>query len=397
MIRGNTELRKLLIAQVPADFADWLDFVAIGALLAFNWQVDTFVFALLAVALGLPYLIVGPFAGGLVDRTDTRRVLILSNFGRGIMTALFFFAPGWPALLSFVLLRSAVDSFFTPAKQSAIQALVGPDSRTKANSASHAINQASKVVAPSLGGTLLIWYTPSAVFLVNAGISLFAAALLFGLNPIPSRRRSADGQAGNMRASLRGGAKLIAGDRVLRAAISMMAAGYFAMFFYDTLIAPLTRDLSFTQTHLGFALACVGGGGVLGAAVMAMGREPKRPFLVISLAMAGSGALIGWLGVSELLDTGLALPLFLLIFFGAGVCTAMAVIPFRTIIQNHTSDESIGQITALSEAVNTLALLSAPFVGAWIASLFTVGAAFIAGGAVMLFVAVWAFAIRNRK
>ena len=46
----NAELRKLFAAQLPADFADRLDFVAIGALLAFAWGAPSYAYSLLAVA-----------------------------------------------------------------------------------------------------------------------------------------------------------------------------------------------------------------------------------------------------------------------------------------------------------------------------------------------------------
>lgn len=78
-----------------------------------------------------------------------------------------------------------------------------------------------------------------------------------------------------------------------------------------------------------------------------------------------------------------------------GVTSSMSVIPYRTLIQNHASEGSIGQITALSEAVNMLALLTAPFIGAFVASVFTVGAAFVLGSAVMLGVCIRAFQMRH--
>jgi MFS family permease len=157
-------LRRLLIAQVPADFADWLDFVAIGALLAYVWNAEPLVFAFLAVSMGLPYLLIGPVAGVVVDRRNFNRILILSSFGSGLVTLSLFFAPNWGVLMGLVALRSSVDTFFTPAKQAAIQALTEPDERMRANGFSHAINQASKIAAPAAGGSLLIWLEPQMVF-----------------------------------------------------------------------------------------------------------------------------------------------------------------------------------------------------------------------------------------
>lgn len=58
----------------------------------------------------------------------------------------------------------------------------------------------------------------------------------------------------------------------------------------------------------------------------------------------------------------------------------MVVVPIRTVIQSETPPDQIARVTALSEAVNTLALLSAPFIGAALASWSSTGAAFLAGG-----------------
>ena len=53
-----------------------------------------------------------------------------------------------------------------------------------------------------------------------------------------------------------------------------MAAGFWAMFLYDSLIAPLVAGLGFDETELGLILAAVGAGGVLGALGSGRGRGP---------------------------------------------------------------------------------------------------------------------------
>lgn len=390
----SLELRNLLIAQVPADFADWLDFVAIGALLAYVWQVDPYVFALIAVSLGAPYLVVGPFAGVAVDRAQINRVLVISNIGRAVMTAALFFAPSWQLLLVFILLRSAVDSFFTPAKQAAIQALSDKDSRMRANGLSHAINQASKIAAPALGGALLIWLTPQAIFLVNAIVSVIAAVLFFRL-PIITRAQSGADVKASMMDEVKLGMITVRGSMVLRPALAMMGAGYFAMFFYDTLIAPLTRELGFSQTILGLSLAAVGAGGVLGALVLGAAKPTKRPFLLVAIGSGVGAVLVIALGVFELAGLSVTTWLYTGIFAALGLCSALTVVPYRTVIQNHVAPGQIGRVSALSEAINTVALLTAPFIGAAIASILSFGAAFVAGGIVMLFVARRAYQLRR--
>lgn len=70
------------------------------------------------------------------------------------------------------------------------------------------------------------------------------------------------------------------------------------MFLYDTLIAPLTKELNFTQTLFGMAMAAVGAGGVIGALLFGIGTA-----------------------------------LFFAIFFLSGFTSTMVIVPVRTIIQ----------------------------------------------------------------
>ena len=395
--KSHPDLAKLLIAQVPADFADWLDFVAIGALLAFTWQVDPVVFAFLAVAMGLPYLIIGPFAGVLVDRTDTKTGLVLSNLGRAATTLSLFFAPDWPTLIVLVALRSAVDSFFTPAKQAAIQSLSTPKTRTRANSISHGINQASKIFAPSIGGALLIWTTPHVIFLLNTVVSMIAVALFLRMAPLPSTLDTDSENEDGIFQTLKKGFSEVRGKPILRNALGMMAAGYFAMFFYDTLIAPLTRQLGFTETDLGLTIAAVGAGGVLGAVGMSLIKYMPRPFAWIAAGAFISAITVFGLGAADVFALPIAAITFFACFFILGIATSLTVIPFRTVIQNTVTESAMGRVTSISEALNTIALLTAPFIGALIASLSTFGMAFIFGAFVMLGVGIQAVRLRNGR
>ncbi|MEM7711046.1 MAG: MFS transporter [Pseudomonadota bacterium] len=390
----NRDLRTLLLAQLPADFADWLDFVAIGALLAFTWEVPTVVFAYLAVAMGLPYLLIGPVAGALVDRVQVRSALIASNLARGVATAALFLAPDWPTLLALVALSSSVDTIFTPAKQVALQALTAPPERTAANGLSHAINQTSKIAAPGLGGALLIWVAPGTVFLLNAGPSLLAALLSARLRPVPRPPVAPDGAG--LLTETREGLSEVRSNRIVRAALGLMAGGYFAMFLYDTFIAPLTRDLGFTPTHLGLALAAVGAGGVCGATLLGLAPNVRRPDRWIAMGAVVSGLSTAFLGWWAWSGAGFGLAALLTIFAVLGLASAMAFVPFRTILQDAVPEARMGRVTALGEAVNTVALLSAPLVGAYLVSALSIGAPFVFGGLVMGGIALGTRVLRSR-
>jgi predicted MFS family arabinose efflux permease len=394
LLRENRGLRRLFAAQLPADFADWLDFVAIASLLAFVWQAPPVAFAWLAVAMGVPYLVIGPVAGLIVDRVPIRPVLVLSNLGRALVTAAFLLAPDWPVLVLLVALRAAVDTAFTPAKQAALQALTPVDELIAANGLSHAINQASKIAAPGLGGVLLAVVAPAWVFAGNAAVSLVAAALSYRIGVVP--RPKDDTAPAPFWASLGGGFAALRQSAPLFAAVALMAAGFFAMFFYDTLIAPVVRDIGFDETFLGLLLAAIGGGGVVGALLLSGRHGAFKPFALIGGAGLVSGGMIVGVGLAEV--TGTALPAGLVLAGGvvAGVCSALTVVPVRAVIQRETPPGLIARVVALSEAANTLALLSAPFLGAALAAAGSSGHAFIAGGGLALLIALAALVAHAR-
>lgn len=376
-IRANRNLTRLLLAQVPADFSDWLDFIAIGAILAFSWNAEPIAFAWLAVAMGLPYLIVGVPAGAIVDKSDLKTVLVLSNLARGGVTFALIFANSVPLLLAFVFLRSMADSFFSPAKQAAIQALTDDDDLMQANAVSHTINQVSKIAGPVVGGAMLAYMAPQSVFLFNTIISLTAAVILLGLPK--GFRELVPSEPSTILADIREALTYLRHNRILTITMLLMGAGFFSMFFYDTMFPLLTAALSFDQTAFGLAIACVGLGGTL-SAILLISISLPRPFLAIGLGSLVAGICIALLGVFASTEFPLHEIAFYGIFLLIGMMSSFMFVPFRTIMQHHTKPEMMARVAALSEMISILAMLIAPFIGATIALIYTVGVSFIIGG-----------------
>lgn len=388
-------LKTLLVGQIPADFADWLDFVAIGALLAFVWQVDPEVFAWLGLAVGLPYLVIGLWSGALVDRFDLRWVLVGSNLGRAATTFALAFVGAVPALLVVAFARSGVDAFFTPAKQAAIQALVPEPDRLTINGISHAINQASKVLGPSVGGGLLIGLEPRAVFLANAGVSLLAALILLGL---PRHIRPAAGGEDDRQSLWRAvgdGLAEVRGRPVVAWSLALMAAAYLAMFLYDRFIVLLVGAFGLDEVVFGLAIAAVGAGGVAGALGLGLGR-PGGDFGPIAAGFLAAGLLVGGLGGAQVAGLPLAAAPLVGLFFLVGVATALVMVPFRTVLQREVNPQRTARVFATSEALNVTAMLAAPFLGALIARMAGPGAPFLAGGALLILLAMVAGWLHRR-
>lgn len=373
--------RRLALASVPADFSDWLDYAAVVALVVFAWGEGPVALAMFALALSLPYVLVGPFVAVLVDRAPTRTVLVLSNLGRGLATLGFAFAGDTLILLALVFLRGCVDSAFTPARQAAIQSSTPEHLRGVANGLHQAINQTSKIAGPALGGLLLAFWPAQNVFVLNAGLSLVATLIALTV-VLPARPAPEGGHGAFFTESLKGISEFRRSRRLMVALI-FSACAYFAFFLYDALIALLAEGFGFDATAFGLSISASGLGGLVGALV-AGSVASKRPMLAMSMAAVISGATTVAIAVSALMGLSVQLPAFLLVLCFMGGATAFMLVPYRTIVQEDAPPDRIGRVFAAGEAVITTTMLAAPLIGSFIASQWGTPMAFVAGGVVLV-------------
>ncbi len=79
--------RRLLAVRFAAQWGDGVFQAALGGAVLFNpeREADPLAVAAGLAAILLPYSLVGPFAGALLDRWDRRRVLLVANLVRGVL------------------------------------------------------------------------------------------------------------------------------------------------------------------------------------------------------------------------------------------------------------------------------------------------------------------------
>lgn len=388
-------LRRLLVAQVPSDLADWLDFVALSALVAFQWQLGPTAVACLTLALALPYVVLAPAIGVMVDRADQRTLLIASNVLRAISTAAFALAPNLIALLVCVVLKSSADALFTPAKQAAIPLLAAPNQLLSANSLSHVINQLTKIVGPALGGVLIVFLDLQQIFLVNAGLSLIAALILVGL---PSGLRLCHTGAARRKFGQEfvDGLVHIRQNPVLATAILAMAVGFFLIFLYDGLIALLVKEIGFSSALLGASVASAGAGGVLGALLLGQFFAQRDPLqLMVASGLIG-GLLVALMGHVGRGDIAVSPVFFCVLLFATGVASAGLFVPYRVVLQKETPLELLGRVSAVGEGLSAAAMMAAPPIGAGLAEIAGVPAPYLVSGYATAFLAFLLLCVRHR-
>ncbi|MFD1943604.1 MFS transporter [Paradevosia shaoguanensis] len=377
--------RWLLACSVPADLADWLDYVAILSLLVFVWGEGPLVLAGFAICLAAPYALIGPWLAVWVDRDEPGRAMLLANLGRAATTALILVASNVVAVLAIVLLRSAVDSLFAPARQAMIQRITSDADLGTVNGLHHAINQTAKVVGPGLGGLLLAVMPFNWVIGTNAILSLLAALAclpLAGRQALPSLQTK-DEQGGGIIE----GFAVFTRDRLLLLALLFAAGAFFAFFLYDSQLALVAVLFGLGQEGFALSVASSGAGGVVGA-LLAGRLAGQRPMPVMILAAVVSGLTTMAVSVWAMLGLPMGLAPFLLILAAMGGTTAMMMVPFRVLMQRRVPQAVMARASATSEAVITAVMLAAPLLGGAISAQWGVAVAMCLGGTLVVLLAL---------
>jgi predicted MFS family arabinose efflux permease len=132
----------------------------------------------------LPMLLLGPFAGALVDRWDRRWILVVCD---ALSVALLLAIPWlmelpvlWP-LYGTATVFSAISTVFHPARQSAIPDLVDREDLAAANGLASATSSISLVLGMALGGVLIEGLGKTGCFLVDAGTFAVSGTMLLSL------------------------------------------------------------------------------------------------------------------------------------------------------------------------------------------------------------------------
>lgn len=382
--------RRLLLAAIPADFADWLDYVAVVALIAYVWGEGPVALALLALAFALPYVVAGPLLAAWVDRADLKLVLLFSNLGRGVLTFALVIAPNVEILLSIVLVRGIVDSAFTPARQSAIQLTTPEALLMAANGLHQGINQASKIVAPACGGLLLALVPVQGVFAINGVLSVAAFLVLLRLQ-LPPRAHVEHGREERLLARIAGGVVEFGRNRLLLAVLIFASAANFTFFLYDTQLALPTSQLGYDATAFGLIITASGIGGIIGASLAGL-MKANRPLLLMALSALVSGPVTVSTALAAAWGVTIPFPLFCLVMAVMGGSTVFMLVPYRSVIQSETPPDRIARVTSAGEAAMTTAMMSAPLLGSLIVTGFGVPAPFIVGGGLIILLGLGALA-----
>lgn len=261
------------------------------------------VFSLLMVAYFAPIVILGPFAGAIVDRSDRKWMMILSDLGAGVTTlGIFVLYLTGNLQIWHLFITNAMEGIFQtfqwPAYSAAITMLVEKKDYARASAMSQLAGNTSNIFAPLLAGGILGLAAPHGISLIlgfDVVTFLFAVSMLL-LVQVPQPKRSAEGRLGQGslgREALYGFQYIFQRRSLLGLQLTYMLGNFLSNLAF-TLLAPMILLRARGDTLIFGGVQTAGAvGGIVGGLILSAWGGPRRKAQGVTLGWA----LTGWLGV----------------------------------------------------------------------------------------------------
>lgn len=269
-----------------------------------------------------PNLLLGVFAGAIVDRYPRRRILVLSQTGNVLSAALLciLLAAGWVEAWHVILLAAvsgANIAFFQPARQAILPAMLPSSAMRSGVALSQTANTVTRIGGALLAGLLLEFADFSVIY--GAMAAIYAAAALSAL----AIRADVEASSQRERASESLLAQTVEGVRwAFRTRRPLAVLGVSVLLFifivpYQSVFLPLLviDELREHASWVGYMMAAGGAGAVAGSLTLAAVRRLPATGRLMAALLVAAGIVLALLSFAP------SLPLVALCVFAAAACS----------------------------------------------------------------------------
>lgn len=328
--------RRLWFGALAASIGQWMQQVALGWLALTLTDSPSFV-GIVAFTAGIPFLLIAPPGGALIDRVDRRRLMLtcqaLAALLAGAVAAVVISgrAESWHLLVA-AFANGSLQALLTPTQQSLVPGLVARADLTNAVGLMSAGQNMTRVAGPSLAGVMIGWAGVGPAFLLQAAALAVAFALVSTI-AVPARSAPA------VAPRIFDGVLLIGRRADLRALFLLTSIPAFFVFPYVSFLNVFARDiLGIGAEGLGLLMAASGSGAVAGSLLVAGRRRTEGT----GAALLQMTVLYGGVIVAIALSRWLVLSLPLL--FVAGLLGSSFMSGANALLQHRISDEIRGRV-----------------------------------------------------
>jgi Na+/melibiose symporter-like transporter len=298
---------------------------------------------MLLVAAALPSLLIGLVAGVFVDRLDRKRLMVVSDLVRAVLSFSIPFLVSKDILLLYaiVLLSSSVGQFFNPAHESILPEIASTEELRAVNSWMAISGFGATTIGFAVCGIILAHFPLQWTFYMDA-LSFLISAICIGSIRVQSFSRSDRTHLDTVMTNLKDGGKYLLRNQALRSLFLLTIPVLLAFGLWNALLLPFTLHTLHATTFVygiqeGLTCAAFVTGSLV---VMRLGKRVHDGEWIV-LSFLG----MGLLGVDYALSANV--PLAICLVMATGLMNAPYAIARRLIIQHNTHRAVRGRVNSV--------------------------------------------------
>ena len=303
----------------------------------------------------LPEIVVSPFAGAIVDRTNRKTIMMISDsliaIATIILAVMFYFGivQIWHIYV-LMFIRAIGGAFHFPAEHASVSLMVPGEQLSRIAGLNQALRGSVNIVAPPLGALLLEWLDVQGTLSVDFVTAFFAVAILFFIRiPQPETDpKKATLTFKSLLVDMLGGLRYILNWKGLVALI-VIAMGFKIALSPAFSLLPLLVSKHFNGEAGQYALveSVAGIGVVVGGVLLGIWGGFKKKIWTIWCSLTAIGIcfiLISFLGSNQFTT-------FIVMIFALSFMVPFIDGPFLAILQASVTPEFQGRVLTMTTSL----------------------------------------------
>ena len=381
----NRNFRLYFIGQLISNTGNWLTNVAL-TLLVLKLTHSGLDVGLLAACQYGPILFLSAWGGAIADRTDKRRMLIITQAlemlqSAGLAVFAFMAHPPLAGLYMLAIAGGIFLAFDNPLRRSFVSEMVRPEDVPNAVVLYSATVNVSRIFGPALAGLLVVTMGYGWCFTIDAASYIAVLICLFVMIPSQLHREP---NRSRTKGEIREGIRHVISQPLLWINFVMLGAiGTLAYNFTVTLPLFVTMSLHGTDTTFTILYSIFSCGAVLCLLIVAHRNLVQMKHIIWGAVAMG----ISMLALGIVPRVGFAVPVIFLL----GMASILYNTATTTMVQTESDSKMVGRVLALqSILIIGTTPIGGPLSG-WIADALGARAPILLGGIVCLIAAVFGY------